>query len=469
LRLFEFLIILVNALSLLIWLLPVISVRWVPFFSAASVVFTLLHFGIEGYRWQMIPLYLLTAVLLTQSLFSLRSNRTVRPRWIVPSIGLIVLLFSSLPLVLLPIPRPLQPSGPYPVGTISFEWIDDSRLELYSPETGSTRRIMVQVWYPAETGPNLERAPYLEEIKLAAGAIAENFDLPSFLLGHLHLARTNAYTAAPLSDASIRYPVLLFSHGWTGMRVQNTYQMEELASYGYIIFSPDHTYGSIATIFPNGEIVFNNPDALPPRGTPPDEYDRVARGLGQTWVNDLRFVLAQAALLDSGEVGSPLAGRLDLEQVGVLGHSTGGGAAIEFCWIEAQCKAGLAMDAWLIPYDREMLSTGIGKPILLMQSESWSANRNPPLVDELYAHLPQDSRFRITLMGTAHYDFTDIPQLTALGPFIGLSGSGAGEQTLRVINAFSVAYFDRYLTGDTEIDIRGLAQQYPNVRVEEQR
>jgi pimeloyl-ACP methyl ester carboxylesterase len=466
-RTFETLIILFNLFSLLIWLIPLFRLHWLPVFNTGAMFSTLVHLGIEGYRWQMVPLYGITAVLF---LLSLRrvwySIAAARPPWIYPTLGLIGLLFAGLPPVLLPVPQPLEPTGPFPVGTTSFEWIDESRTEIYAPVPGGPRRIMVQVWYPAEPGPQAERAPYLERIELAAGAIAENFDLPSFLLGHLRLAHTNAYSNVPPASQISRFPVLLFSHGWTGMRVQNTYQMEELASHGYVVFSPDHTYGSVVTIFPNEEIVFANLNALPPRGTPPEEYDPVARRLGETWVGDLLFVLNQAQRMDAGEIDLLLAGRLNLDQVGVLGHSTGGGAAVEFCWIEQRCRAGIAMDAWLIPYDRSMLSEGIDKPMLLMQSEAWQANRNLPLVDTLYANLPE-GRLRMTLLNTAHYDFTDIPQLTALGRFIGLSGSGASKKTLRVINDFSVAYFDRYLKGNLGVDIERLAQLYPQVRIEE--
>jgi hypothetical protein len=465
-RLLEILILISLLSSLLIWLLPPLKLRWLPFTTGAGVVLTLLHLVLEGYRWQMIPLYVLVFLLFILSLPRFKPlNSNSRPRWIYPILGLIALIFASLPPILLPIPTPLPPTGPFDVGTTSFEWVDESRTELYAPEPGGQRRLMVQVWYPIEPGSSTKRAPYLENVALASGAIAENFDLPPFLLGHLPLARSNAYLDA-LPAGGSQYPVLFFSHGWTGMRVQNTYQMEELASHGYVVFSPDHTYGSVVTIFPDGDIIFNNPAALPPRGTPPEEYDPIARRLGETWVGDLRFVLSQASRLQSGEIKSSLAGLLDLNRVGVFGHSTGGGAAVEFCYVEAQCRAGLAMDAWLIPYDRGMLSEGFEKPFLLMQSEAWRANRNPPLVDALYSHLPAETRFRMTLLGTAHYDFTDIPQLTALGQFIGLSGKAAGKQTLFIINDFTVAFFDRYLKGNEEIDLQERSRQYPEVRVE---
>jgi hypothetical protein len=212
-RLLEILIIISLLSSLLIWLLPPFRLHWLPFTTGAAVLMTLLHFGLEGYRWQMIPLYLLVFLLFLLSLPRFKSLKNgPHPRWIYPILGLISLLLASLPPFLLPIPTPLQPTGPYDVGTTSFEWVDESRTEMYAPEPGGQRRMMVQVWYPIEPGASTKRAPYLENVALASSAIAENFDLPPFLLGHLHLARSNSYIDASPARGS-QYPVLFFSHG----------------------------------------------------------------------------------------------------------------------------------------------------------------------------------------------------------------------------------------------------------------
>src|SRR5512138_2947742 len=52
------------------------------------------------------------------------------------------------------------PTGPFPVGRITVEWVDRSRIEPLSDDRGG-RRLMVDIWYPAESsgGP---AAPYLD-------------------------------------------------------------------------------------------------------------------------------------------------------------------------------------------------------------------------------------------------------------------------------------------------------------------
>ncbi len=85
-------------------------------------------------------------------------------------------------------------------------------------------------------------------IKYAAPAIADKLNLPAFTLGHLKYVLANAYLEAdPVQDGSL-FPVLVFSHGWEGFKEQNIYQVEELASNGYVVMGISHTYGSMLTL-----------------------------------------------------------------------------------------------------------------------------------------------------------------------------------------------------------------------------
>ena len=45
----------------------------------------------------------------------------------------------------------------------------------------------------------------------------------------------------------------------------------------------------------------------------------------------------------------------DLTLVGVYGHSTGGGATIQFCGVDARCSAGLTQDPFMTPVSQEVL------------------------------------------------------------------------------------------------------------------
>lgn len=424
------------------------SQRWVWIVNLLAVVVMGLHLFRELPRWQMVPLYALTVILFIGSL-PIWWETSQRPGVGWTLLGLFVLVLFSLPPFAFPIPVPLAPSGPYGVGTSVFEWVDDTRDETLAGAPVGKRRIVVQVWYPAVVEPGTTPAPYMSNLAVQGPAVARIFKLPSFALSHVNLAATHSYLNMPVVKGTgplrtdERFPVLVFSHGWTGFRVQNTYQLEELASYGYVVFAPDHAYGAAATAFLDGTVAYNRPELLP-AGVSDAQYEKAAFKLGAVWAGDIGFVLDQAKKLDTGEIPSTLKGKMDLGTVGVFGHSMGGGAAVQFCDIDARCKAGLAMDAWLVPYSRDLPQKGARVPFLFFQSENWPNGPNAELLPALYDHT-QGLAWRLTISGTKHYDFTDIALLTPLTSRLGITGSIDGRYDLKMINAYSLAYFDTVL------------------------
>ena len=156
---------------------------------------------------------------------------------------------------------------------------------------------------------------------------------------------------------------MLFSHGWGGFKEQNTSQAEELASHGFIVIAPDHTYGALTVIFPDGRIAQNNPNALPV-GTGLSEYEFIeaAQLLGSQWASDLSFILNHLENLSPDRPMGQFTSHLDFNRIGVFGHSTGGGAAVQFCATDSRCKAALGMDPYIDPVSYTVLENGLSKP-----------------------------------------------------------------------------------------------------------
>lgn len=69
----------------------------------------------------------------------------------------------------------------------------------------------------------------------------KTLSIPAFAFSHMELVKSHSFMDLQLSDSENHYPILLFSHGFNGFRNQNTFQVEELASQGYIVLSIDHT------------------------------------------------------------------------------------------------------------------------------------------------------------------------------------------------------------------------------------
>jgi hypothetical protein len=152
-------------LEILIPILLVIYLLWrhprpraIRLLPSAAFILMLIHLTVEGYRWQMIPLYVLTTALTISSLLKIRSNTDWKP---LASYLTLILLAVSLALpILLPIPAIPAPDGPYKVGTRMYELTDTSRKELYSGKD-EPRRFQIQVWYPAEPAATDERAHWM--------------------------------------------------------------------------------------------------------------------------------------------------------------------------------------------------------------------------------------------------------------------------------------------------------------------
>lgn len=412
---------------------------------ALAGVATLLHFYIEGYRWQMLPLYLLTLALTVISLK--RSTNTNQGRRVATYLTLLLVLVSTLIPILLPIPHIPTPSGSYQVGTRSFEMTDVSRAELYSGQSNDPRHFMIQVWYPATANSSDIQALEFAHADIYTPVISELIGMPSFFLDHLALAKTPAYESARLAETADLFPVVIFSHGWKGYSASNTSQAIELASNGFVVVAMQHTYGALVTVFPDGTVVANNPNALPADENDPG-YEIAVRKLAAQWAGDISFVLDQ--LEDSaGEAGKFFSRKIDLDQIGVYGHSTGGGAAIQFCGTDPRCIAVLGMDPWMRPVSANVIASGVSQPSFFMFSQEWAeivgnANKNNELFGDFYAN-NSSNHGAIEILGTKHLDFSDLPLLSPIAPLLGLKGPLNGSRVTEIVNSYLIDFFEMTL------------------------
>lgn len=455
---------------------PLIRRRRIPAINILptfTIVLLINHYTIEGWRWQMIPLYIITifTFLVTLPNFLKKKGEdddsVPRPNWL-QHLGLALLLAVSAALpALLPVPAIPSPGGPFSVGTASFELVDATRTEPYA-ENVPLRRLMIQTWYPAIPGPEDKPAPWMESAELFAPYLADFIDMPPWFLDHLVYAKTSSYLNAAPDTENGPYPLILFSHGWNGFKEQNTFQMQELASRGYVVVSIQHTYGAILTTFPDGTLAPNNPAALP-SGVPEDEYDLAARALVAQWAADIDYTLEILTDWNANDQNPLFYGLLKLEQVGAMGHSTGGGAAIQFCGTDPRCKAGLAMDAFMTPVSLDVLESGLPQPFLFLFSQSWADNvesKNNRLFNGFYANLPTREPV-ITILGTNHYDFSDLPALSPLAAQLGLKGPLNGARVQEIINTYTLAFFDQQFKNTPSPLFSGPQSDYPEMRYEE--
>jgi hypothetical protein len=301
---------------------------------------------------------------------------------------------------------------------------------------------MVQIWYPAEKPPGALRQPWLESTKVAH-AMARLDHLPAFLLEQVKLTRTHTYAGAEFIQDASYHPIIIYIHGWAGFRNVNQDQIEALVSNGYVVISADHTYGALITIFPDGVVAPNDPQALDGDGSEIGK-DAASNLLVHTFADDVSFVLNKVEQLNTGDPDGRFTGRLDMDHVGVFGHSTGGGAAVQVCADDGRCKAVLGMDTWVEPVDDQVIHDGLTQPLMVLNSESWKRGPNRERLQRLH-EATRSERYWIDIAGMKHYDFVMVPTFSPIAHILGFSGTLPAKEILFINETYLVAFFDRHL------------------------
>lgn len=451
-RLFEWLF----ALSFIpILLIPFIPQRWrrrwLLVLAPLPALVGGIHFLVEGWRIQMIPLYILAALVLVSRFPAILGHEgTVRRGW-----GVLVNGLSALALILcivlagwlLPVVELPTPTGPYAVGIVDRELVDEAR----------GRRLMVSIWYPATEGGTpapLTRHP--DEVTTALGNLSS---LPGVLFQHLRYFTLAASERVPLLTDGVPFPVLVFSHGMVGLRLQSSPMLQELASWGYVVVALDHTDAAAVTVFPSGEARFYNLESfgITAADGEPDKPLMDER-VFPVWVADQRFVYDA---LETWALNDPLlAGKLDLTRIGSFGHSFGGATALEVCRVDTRCRAAVNLDGGLYG---GIVTEAAASPLLLMSSAS--SSQLPSAMAEwthMIANADADA-YWLELPGSTHLSFTITPLLSPL-----LAPEDFDPRAgMRVVDKYLRAFFDTHLRGvETipleptagEVDVRWLSR-----------
>lgn len=459
----ESLLVLINGILLIHAVLrkPVITPVVLRTLAGIGAMITLGHLIFEGYRWQMLPVYVLIGGVMLPLLG--RSGERYRLPGKVATAGLVILAVGMLFLVILPVPKLPTPSGPYPIGTVTYAWTDASRTEKYGDSPGNPREIMVQIWYPAEQPSGTAPLRWLESVDIAR-AMGQRNRLPAFLLEQVRLIRTHTYADAPFIGGTDPYPVIIYIHGWAGFRNINQDQSQALASNGYVVVSADHAYGALISLFPDGRIAYNDPEALNGDGSAQGK-DIASTLLVHTFADDVRFMLDQIELLNKEDPDKRFTGRLDLARVGIFGHSTGGGAAMQVCAEDKRCQAVLGMDTWIEPVDENVINDGLAQPLMLLNSESWQSGPNIESLRVFYENASAPA-YWLDIQGTAHYDFVLVPTFSPIASILGFSGSLPTHDILSINEAYLVAFFNRHIKGESEPWLDSASPDFPAVQYE---
>jgi predicted dienelactone hydrolase len=317
-------------------------------------------------------------------------------------------------------PQDLTERGRFPVGVSTLTLVDESRpTDANRSYPGAdTRTLVTEVWYPAEGRTQ-----------------------PSELRD------------APLDRSQAPYPLIVFSHGLTGVRRQSASSTAHLASHGYIVISPDYPLSNGAA--PGGA--------------------RAGDVLNQP--GDVSFLI-DSFLLFADEPGNLFESAVDETAIGLTGHSLGGLTTI-------LATFGPLADP------RVKAAVPLAPVSCLVGSQTYEDSHTPLLViagsdDQVVAFASarqaydaaSPPKYLLTLLGGNHLRFADtdmedfapgalasaggatflednvrIAQATGADltacPTAEASAQGlAGDRQRELTCLFGTAFFDYYLKGD---------------------
>ncbi|WP_437622996.1 alpha/beta hydrolase family protein [Sorangium sp. So ce1151] len=360
-----------------------------------------------------------------------------------------------------------RPTGPHPVGTQVRALTDSARGEEATEDPEDRRELLVQLWYPADPCGAGELAPYLtpeegDSRRAGSGLPVEDGFEASLV--------THARVGVPLADEGTPHPVLLFSHGFGMLRADYTSLLEDLASHGFVVAAISHTYDTELAVFPDGRAVpFGSVvSAQPTMESTPEELEAFFEVMDEhlaVWVDDARFVLDELTAAAQSDPEGLLTGRLDLDRVGVLGHSYGGAMAAGACAVDDRFDAGLDLDGKLFGSEDRSLA----QPFLIMLAENHVDDAS---IDETYGAL-KGQGYLARVEGAAHLTFSDLP--VVLEPILGAGalpeqlGTLAPARAVEITNAYTRAFVEAHVRGEASPLLDGPSPEYPEVSFEKKR
>jgi len=152
----------------------------------------------------------------------------------------------------------------------------------------------VEIWYPAVAGSSGTESYDVRDFVPEAIKTLLTADVPA------------VFEYAATRDADVadgQFPIVLFSHGYSGMRLQSTFLTSHLASWGMIVVSTDHWSRDLFHVL------------SAPVG---DRESAVGELLAS-----LDLIVAEGA-----SASSRFSGRVDDTRVIAVGHSAGGGTIL---------------------------------------------------------------------------------------------------------------------------------------------
>ena len=397
-------------------------------------------------KWRLVPVLCFLIVLFLTAVLTVLIKKTGGEKTIggtlVPGICNIVLTGIFLvPAFVFTGYNGLPVTGEYQVQETSAILVDRSRTDSFEQD-GSFREVPIHIYYPE--------------------------------------------TTEGVSDS---FPLVVFSHGAFGYYQSNTSTYMELASNGYVVVSLDHPHHSFFTQDTAGRIILVDQGFIGSvmeigDSTDPNANAEEKLSLYQDWMElrtaDIGFVLdaieAAKAEKEMSDIWFLSKGshdnirsvleKIDMQSVGLMGHSMGGAASAALGRERKDVSAVIDLDGTMLAeyagvVDGRFVISDQPYELPILEFVNWETR------NQLQEYLSDEedypntkvmkyarTGFSVILRDTKHMDFTDLPLLS---PFIGKrlgSGERDKKETMMLVNSIVLDFFDCYLKGESGFSVQ---------------
>ncbi|RSL60995.1 hypothetical protein CEP54_006472 [Fusarium duplospermum] len=209
----------------------------------------------------------------------------------------------------------------------------------------------------------------------------------------LEFCKASSKKRAPL-------PIVIFSPGFSSIRLFSSAQAQSLASQGNVVITVDHPYEGTVVEFPDGTVVYG--------ASPNDINDEAAEKGVKVRSEDISFLIDQ--ILEPSSLGGILEG-FDTSKIFVYGHSLGGATSAQVAFNDDRVLGGLDLDGKLYGSVSE---AGLDTPLFVVGADSTeeAAAYFKGIMNKVNA-----AKMFLTVNGTGHMSFVDLPLVLSLLDF----------------------------------------------------
>jgi len=358
-----------------------------------------------------------------------------------------------------------KPTGSYSICTQKMFLVDSSRAETLSRDV-DFREIYVKIWYPINQQNDVQFSSYLSDYPddVVSDIFAE-IGVSHGLIAQIKKNYTHSSAQIPIISGQNKYPVIIFNPGYYfGMPDFYTSILENLASNGFIVCCINHPFDQPYVESSNGEgshlvkkkarlgylqLLITNSFQFRKLETREQmekttryylrrlsRFDKITR----RWTDDTSFFIDYLNKAINNPNSNNIISKMDLSNIGTMGHSIGGAVAGQLSITNRSIKAGINIDCFQFG---DMIDKPLDIPFMLLQSE-YNAKWN--LGNKIIFSNSKSNFYKFTLKKATHFAFSDVASYDLdKEKKESMIGQINGPEAIQLVNEYILQFFNHYL------------------------